>query len=601
MLATLDIKPGFYTLTSDRNCLGRWKGGDLVRFRFGEPEPIGGWQKTSMNTFVGMARGGCPLVTLNNVRYIAFGTNKKLYISENGILYDITPIRSTVTINNNPFSTQSGSAVVTVTDTAHGATDGDYVTFSGATAVAGLDLNAEYPLTYVDADTYTITAGSNASSTTTGGGASVSAAYQISVGASDEAPGVGWGAGTWGSGTWGTPRTTSAIVSPVRTWALSTWGEDLIANPRGGSIYLWDSSVGVGTRAAIISAAPVECEFALVSPLDRHLIAYGCTPLGGGDKDPMLVRWCTSEDYTDWTPSDVNDAGDQRLDKGSRILSAISTREQISVFTDTSLYSQYFAGPPDTYGWLLVGEGCGIAGPLARCEFNGRVYWQGRHSFFLYDGTLKKLDCDIQNWVFDGSDAYQSDKWHAARDEVFNEVKFFFCRAGASEISHYACVSIEDGAWSSGALVRTMWLSQSEVSSVPVSAGIDGYLYNQETSTTADGVAIGEYIESYDAQMPGSSSSKDAGTAGSGVGERMMHVGKIIPDFTSIDSLTITLKARKYPSGEQQTRGPFSVNGATKYFRPRIRGRQISVRIDGTSGFWHYAPLTFDVRPHGER
>lgn len=595
MLQPLVIKPGFYTLTSDRNCLGRWKGGNLVRFRFGQPEVIGGWQKLSETTFLGLARGGCPLVTLSGVKYQCFGTSKKLYVTEGGVYYDITPIRASSTINNNPFATTSGSAVVTVTDTAHGASDGDYVTYSGASAVAGLTLNNEYALTYIDANSYTITASSNANATTSGGGASVVAAYQITLGASSGGGGVGWGTGPWGGGTWGTPRSIAVAAAPTRTWSMGAWGEDLIANPRGGSIYLWDSSAGTSTRATLISQAPVECEFITISPLDRHLIAYGCTPVGGGAKDPLLVRWCVSEDYTTWTPTDTNDAGDQRLDKGSKILSACAAREEIGVFTDTAFYSQYFAGPPDTFGWRLIGEGCGIAGPLARCEFNGRIYWQGRHAFFIYDGTLKKMDCDIQNWVFDGIMPEQGDKWHAARDEVFNEIKFFFTRGSATEISHYAAVSLEDGAWSSAAMVRTFWQSQSEVSTVPLAAGINGYLYEHETGVTADGAAIGEYIESYDTEIPGASDGSV------GAGERLMHVGKMIPDFTSIGSVTITLKARKYPEGEQVTRGPFTLTATSKYIKPRIRGRQVSVRIDGLSGFWHYSPPRFDVRPHGKR
>ena len=285
----------------------------------------------------------------------------------------------------------SGSATITVTDAAHGALAGDFVTFSGASATAGLDMNKEFEIsTYVDANTYTITyTGSTANATGNGGG-TVTATYDISTGLSASAYGYGWGTGDWNDGTWNTPRSTSTVKIDGRQWSFDNFGEDLIATVSEGGTFRWDTSVGFGTPAAIVTQAPTNSRFNLVSPVDRHVLLFGTETIIGtsSSADPLFLRFSSQEDFQTWVPTATNTAGSFRIQDGSKIMAAARSRGAILVWTDTSLHALQFVGPPFTFSLNQVGANCGAVSNHCVKDVNGITYWMSQTSFYMFDLSL---------------------------------------------------------------------------------------------------------------------------------------------------------------------------------------------------------------------
>jgi len=587
-LKDLKFKPGIYSDDTDRDVgsMGFWKDCDKMRFRNGLPQTIGGWVKDNAeSSMLGVARGTVDWLSLREERIIAFGTNRKLYIWIGGIFADITPIRASSTIDADPFTTTNGSSTVTVHDTAHGALDGAFVTFSGAAVVAGLTLNAEYMLTYVDADNYTITAGSNANASTTGGGAAVVADYQINPGLIDSSIDLGWGVGGYGLALWGTPRTSSDSITFCRTWSLDTWGEDLVGTYYNGDIFVWDSSVGTGTRATKIATAPVTNKAISVSQESRHLIAFGA------DDDPMLIRWCSSEDYNDWTPTATNTAGDWRIDQGNQILRAIKVRDQHLVFTDASAYSMQFVGPPYTFSIKAVGSK-GLIGPNAAISYLGVAYWMGPKNFYMYDGTVQSLQCSVFDPVFLDFNYGQGFKVWAAVNSSYDEIWWLYCSASSLEIDSYVIYNVIEKTWAYGTISRSLFVGDSDIFQQPYAISIDGYLYQHEVGTDGDGSAIDAYIVSGDVEI-------DAG------GDRLMHVSKFIPDFKDLTGeVEVTVTAKHYPQdATPNTSGAITVDSSTEKINPRVRGRQVSLRIESNStvASWRLGTPRIESRPHGRR
>ena len=588
-LQELQFKSGFFSDDTDRDVgtMGYWKDGDKVRFRHGLPETIGGWEDSGSGAMVGTARGTVDWVSLRSEVFIAFGTSKKLYIWQGGQLFDITPIRASSTINNNPFSMTDTLAVVTVTDTAHGAEDGAYVTFSGATAAGGITIVGEYEITYIDADSYTITHSSPATSTTTGGGASVVAAYQINPGNVDSVQDVGWGVGGWGAETWGTPRSSSASVSAARTWALWTWGEDLIASHLNGGIYVWDSSVGTGTRSVIIATAPTNNKSVMVSQEARHLIALGA----GGD--PTFIQWCSSEDYNDWTATTTNTAGDARVDLGSALVCGVRVRDQHLIFTDAGEYNMQYVGPPYTFSLKPIGTR-GIIGPNAVAVHTGVAYWMGIASFYRYDGTVQVIPCPVFNTVFNDINLLQRAKVWATVDATFDEIWWLYCSAASDEVDRYVVYNVIENHWVYGSLERTILVGDSDVIDTSYGVSSDGYLYYHNTGMTADGADLEAFVASGDVEL----NIKD-----NPVGNKFMHVSKVIPDFKTLSGdVTMTVTTKRYPqASETQSSGPHTITSSTEFINPRLRGRQLSLRVDSTSAGWRMGVPRVQFIPHGRR
>jgi hypothetical protein len=445
----LPLGAGIYTEETERGSKGFWRSADKVRFRKGLPEKIGGWTQLQP-MFLGKARRIIDWTSLDGKKWTALATELKLYLWQDDTLYNITPLRRTVTLGTDPFATVSASATVTVTDVAHGCQVGDFVTFSGATAVNGLDLNGEHQVATVPgADTYTLTAASNATGTGSGGGSAVKAEYEITVGSESAVTGRGWGTGVWSAGTWGTPRTglLSTTVLPLRTWSLDNWGEDLIASPNGGSIYWWDRTNGPSQRASKLEGPgiPEVNQFVIISQRDRQVISLGAYDYFNQTVDPLLVRWCSTEDFTDWIPTVTNTAGDIRLYRGSKLVTGVRTRGELIVWTDTTMYSLPSVGPPEVFGANPVGENVTILGPMAAIAVDYRVFFMGEADFYIYDGILRVLPCTVRNHVYNNLDVAQKDKTYCGLNREFNEIWWLYPETVADPLVINYTFSTDDG------------------------------------------------------------------------------------------------------------------------------------------------------------
>jgi hypothetical protein len=615
-LSKILLKPGINRENTRYTNEGGWYDGDKVRFRQGTPEKIGGWARRSGDTFLGICRSLWNWVTLGGNNLIGVGTNLKFYIDQGGIYYDITPLRDTETLTN-PFSTTSGSPIVEVTDAAGGYIDGDFVTFSGATAVGGLTLNGEYQISYDVGTTYTITASSNASSTATGGG-TVTAAYQINVGPAFQSPLTGWGAGGWGLGTWGVGVSSS---DALRLWSQSNFGEDLIFNPRGGGLYYWGASGGVfnnrGEDIALILGAsdvPTKANRVLVSDVSRFVFAFGATDIGSSTLDPLLIRWSEQEDYLNWTPSATTQAGSLRLSIGSSIITALQSRQEVLVWTDTAIYSLQYLGAPFVWGAQLVGDNISIASPNAAAIASGVTYWMGLDKFYKYDGRTQTLRCDLRQYIFDDINPLQMDQVCCGTNEGFNEVWWFYCSADSVVIDKYVVYNYGEDIWYYGTMGRTAWLD-SGLQSGPIAATYVNNIVNHETGNddgTGDAlVPIEAYIASAEFDLND--------------GHNFSFVWRALPDITfrgstnngMSPSVTMTLLPLRN-SGAGYT-NPASVGGSnsagitrtavfpieefTGQVYPRVRGRQMALRIDSTTlgVAWQMGAFRLDLRPDGRR
>jgi len=598
-----------------------WVDGDNVRFRNGYATKIGGWENEpiySLDSAGGVSTTAAALQGVpRKINYwrdldgddnISVGTSNHLYIIRDGGIFDITPLANAAASLTDPFTTVDTESVVTVADTGHGMSDGDFVVFSGASAVNGiaadtLNRYSGFQITYVDADSYTIETGEAANASGSGGG-SVTASHLIGadegLGIATAAAAYGWGAGTWGASTWGTPRTSSVATLQISQWTTPLWGEDLLACVRNGQLYYWDASAGTSSRAVLVSSlggasnVPTTSRLVKVSFPDRHAICFGCNPLGSGTQDPMLIRWSDQEDYTDWTPTATNTSGDQRLEIGTKIVTAMPTREEMFVATDEAVYGMAFVGPPFTFSFRLVGTNCGAVGINTMMNVDGDIYWMGKSDFFLYNGSVAEIPCPVQFYVFDRLNKDEFDKCFAAHNKEFNEVTWFYVSQDNTdedpEPDSYVSYNYRDNAWSIGSMDRTCWFDSFGFRKVPFSFSKDGYLYNQETGNDADGVAMNAYVKSSPLEM-------------SQTGNELMLVDKIVPDLSVTGNLNCTVYSRKYPDSSETTKGPFTISSDTGKVSMRSRGRQMSLELGSNElgSSWSIGDFRFNVRSDGLR
>jgi hypothetical protein len=638
-LTKLQFRPGVNRETTSYTNEGGWFDSDKVRFRAGLPEKIGGWVKTSIYSFLGICRALHTWVTLGGSRLTGVGTSEKYYINEGGQYYDITPLRVTTAAGDVTFTALNGSAVLTVTDAAHGAVVNDFVTFSGAVSLGGnitaAVLNQEYQITeIVDDSNYKVqarVAGTSIQSITvdgqlsptlvladgsdTGnGGASVVGAYQINTGLTLAVAGTGWGAGTWGRSTWGS-GITSTVTNELRVYTQDNFGEDLIFNVRDGNIYYWDvSAYALGTDRAVAlstlgtdATTPTVAKQVLVSDRDRHVIAFGCdSETNPGVQDPLLIRFSSQESLTTWTATVENTAGDLRVGVGSEIVCAVETRQQILVFTDVSLHAMQFLGPPFTFGIDQISENITIAGPIAAKAVDDMVFWMGVEEFYAYTGQVQKLPCSVRSYIFNDFNLEQKELVTAALNSSFGEVWWFYPSSASTEIDKYVIYNYEEKVWSYGSLVRTFWLDRG-VNDYPMAAGTDGYLYNQEfglnDGSTSPASPITSFIESSQLSI--------------GEGNDFVFLTRLIPDVTfdaSTDaaaSLNMTLQSRNFPGGNYlQTNASAVTQTATTPVEQftteafvRLRGRSFALKVDSNTADiqWRLGTPRVDVRPDGRR
>ena len=625
-LTKLQFRPGVNRETTSYTNEGGWFDGDKIRFRFGVPEKIGGWERATQNTFLGTCRAMKPFVALDGSQYMGLGTNLKYYIEEGGAYYDITPVRATTAAGDVTFSATNGSATLTVSDTAHGAVAEDFVTFSGAVSLGGnitaAVLNQEYQISgVVDDNSYTIvakdTSGASVdanSSDTGNGGSSVVGAYQINVGLDTSVSGTGWGVGTWGREGWGEADAAAGTTTVLRIWTHDNFGEDLIINVRDAGIFYWDKTLGLSTRAVELSnlsgadaTTPTIAKQVLVSDRDRHIIAFGCDPENNiGVQDPLLIRFSAQESPTTWQSLPNNTAGDLRIGSGSEIIAAVETRQQVLVFTDVSLHAMQFLGPPFTFGINMVSENVSIISPLAAIAHDDVVYWMGLEEFYAYAGQVQRLPCSVRSYVFDDFNRGQKEKVFAALNSSYSEVWWFYPSSTANEIDRYVVFNYQEQAWYYGTLTRTAWVDRG-INDFPIATFTDGRQYLHEIGlddgTTVPDSAISAYVESSQIDIAD--------------GEQFAFIRRIIPDVTFENStatsptVTFTTKVRNFPGGDylnsdaaDTTRTATTpVEQFTNQVHLRLRGRSFALRIssDESQVQWRLGSPRLDIRPDGRR
>jgi hypothetical protein len=599
---------------------------DKVRFLSGFPQKIGGWVKATPNTFLGTCRLLWNWITTYGDNFLAVGTNLKLYIEAGGYFYDITPLEDETTAGDVTFAATNGSSTITVSDTGNPAVVGNYVTFSGATSLGGnvtaaiLNTNHEIA-TVVNANAYTIVVPVTANASDSGnGGASTIGYYDIAVGPSGAEDGYGWGTDTWGRLEWGLGGETP-ILLPPRLWWYDNFDNDLVANIQDGEIYYWergsDPNPGnpLGVRATLLSSfpgatdVPVRVTQVLVSQQDKHLLAFGCDPYGGSgaaDFDPLLIRWANQDDPINWEPGPLTSAGDLRISRGSRIIRALPTRQEILVFTDTHLYTLQFVAGDDVFRSQEYADNISIAGSKAVATANNVTFWMGQDKFYAYTGRVETLPTTLRQQVFSDINLNAGFAIIAGTNEGWNEVWWIYPSADSNIPNRYVIFNYNEKIWYYGNLERTGWLD-SPLREYPLAVSTafnsdTGYLYFQENGVDADGAALEAYILSSDFDI--------------GDGEQFMLTRRLIPDVsftgsTAVDpEVQIQLRPRRFPGNpatnsatDQKAVIETSIDNYTEQIYIRARARQMAMRI-GSTGLgvqWQLGNPRLDARTDGKR
>jgi hypothetical protein len=624
-LKKLSLKSGVNRENTRYTNEGGWYDCDKVRFRQGTPEKIGGWQAVNFTiAYLGVCRSLWPWAS-----FLGMGTNLKYYVMYGTQYYDITPIRATTAAGDVTFAATNGSSTLVVTDTLHGAAVGDFVTFYEAVSLGGnitaTVLNKEYQVVTVPtANTYTVTSAVVATAGDVGNGGTVTVgAYQISVGSAISVPFVGWGAGGWGSGTWGVG---SASSNPIRIWGAQNFGQDLIYSPQGGPLYYWASG-GLTTRGVAVSSlpgadvnVPLMQNLVLVSDASRFVIVFGTNDYGSIVQDPMLIRWSDQESTVTWTPAATNQAGSLRLSHGAKIVAYQQTRQEVLVWTDTSMYSMQYVGPPIVWGATLLGDNVTIISDRASVSAVGVTYWMGLDKFYQYDGRINTLKCDIRQYIFDDFNATQSQQVFASTVERFNEVWWFYCSASSTEPDKYVVFNYSENIWYYGSLTRSAWIDSSVISQYPIAAHVtyNGLMYQEygyDDAALGTSVPITSFITSAEFDLDD--------------GNNFSFVWRVLPDITFRGSDAAVPKATFYMLPLANSGSGYNNNTSTNsnqsvadlsYYpitrsaqypveqftgqiNTRVRGRQMSIKIESTDlgVSWQLGSPRLDLRPDGRR
>ena len=638
-LKKIPLPPGFDKNDTASQAEGRWIDGDNIRFQYGSPEKIGGWEQINSSILVGAARDIHSWFDLTGRRYVVIGTNKVLYVLFDGVFYDITPLKTALT--SCTYTSTTGSTTVTINKSSHGLLVGDLVNFSSVTTPgptttsftsANFTTNSFEVKTVPNANTFTITMPVTETGTgVTAGGAITTNPYVI-VGPISSTFGYGWGAGTWNLSTWGTPRSVSNTVIDAGSWSLDNFGEILIATIKNGSTFEWDPDAGAGvaTRATIIAGNPTATVLTRVSDRDRHLIHFGTETVIGtaSTLDPMFIRFSDQEDIEIYEPTSTNTAGTFRLDNGSRIVAAVKGKDYILVLTDEAAYTMQFVGPPFTFSIRQVGSNCGCIGQHAAVFVDGAVYWMGDSgNFFIFDGTVKTLACTVDDFIFTtqgdslGINFTNGETVFAGHNSLYNEINWFYPKAVSTEIDRVVTYNYVEQAWSTGTLARTTYedahvlqtptATKFDSTKTPTSPTINGisnggsYVFAHEvgvnevlnlTSNNTTSIVISSFIRSGDFDLDIE-----------GDGEYFIKIRRFIPDFKYLDgNAKVTLFFKAYPADSttalgQTTVGPFTISSTTDKIDTRARGRLASIKIenDAINDNWRYGVFRVDIQPDG--
>ena len=622
MLQKLQFKPGVNRDQTNYTNEGGWFQCDKIRFRSGYPQKIGGWLRYGTFTIIGVCRQMFNWVTTFNDNYLAMGTSKKVYLEAGTEVYDITPLQHTSTTlgaSAGPFTAISGSSTLTVsysTDTAYNPEVGNYVTYSGAASLGGnitadvLNKAFGYEILTVDtsAKTYTISVTATANGSDTGkGGATVTAKYDIDVGNDVDTYGYGWGAGAWSRLGWGSGAVTP-VTLPQRDWFFNNFDNDLVMNIRNGPIYYWERSAGITSRAALLSATtingvapadvPTETTEVLVSQNDKHLLAFGATPYGGGTFDPLLIRWATQDQPNVWTPLTTNSAGFLRLSRGSKIVCAVTTRQEILVYTEGTLNSLQFLGTADVFSLQELADNISIISPRSVSVVNNVAYWMGKDKFYAYSGRVETLPTTLRNHVFQNINFAQADQIVTGTNEGWNEIWWFYPTANSQVNDAYVVYNHLERIWYYGTIHRTAWLD-SPVREYPQAVG-DYKLYNHELGTNDDTLPLPASIASSDFDLTD--------------GDQFILTKRIIPDISfsgstaNTPTATMYIKPRNFPGNaysniDSENVIETSVDVYTEQIFLRARARQMAIEIASTdlNVQWQLGSPRLDGRPDGRR
>jgi hypothetical protein len=646
MLQKLNFKPGFNKMVTDSGAESQWVDGDFVRFRYGLPEKIGGWNQltTQSETLPGAARAQHTWTSLAGEKYGAIGTSQGLFLYYGDDFYDITPLDTAIT--GATFDASTGSPTVTVNKTSHGLLNGRYVTFDSVTVPTGSGYattdfeDNTFEIANVTANTFEITMPSNSAGTTSGTGSAEILPYVI-VGPVFQTAGYGWGTYLWGDSTWGTERTVSDVVLDPGNWSLDNFGAILVATIFNGKTYTWNpgASGARSIRATVMSGAPTSTRLTQVSDRDRHLFHFGTeTTIGDPSTvDPMFIRFSNQEDYNTYQPTATNTAGTFRVDKGNKIMGAVSGKDYTLVLTDTSAYVIQYVGPPFTFSVKQVGTNCGLIGQHALSYSNGIVFWMsGEGGFFMFDGTVKAIPCLVEDFVFTttgnnlGINYNSAEVVYAEHNSLYNEINWFYPKSGSEQIDRCVTFNFAENCWTTSSLARSTYADQGvfdlpyatqyirtatpnfAIQGVTNTYGASTY-YAHETGTdqinSSGTTSINAFIKSGDFDI---SATRDITGQSTGMadfrgdGEFIMSMKRFIPDFKVLTGNSkVTLLLNDYPSQSATSSplGPFTITSSTDKVDTRARGRLLAIKIenDGTGETWRYGTLRVDVRPDGRR
>lgn len=631
------LKPGVNRESTRYTTEGGWYECDKVRFRQGTPEKIGGWQQLSNQQFLGVCRSITTWATNGALKYIGLGTHLKYYVAlaGGGTYNDITPIRSVTSPGSVSFTVTPGSNVMTVTNANHGCITGDFVTFSNAVGFGGnvtaSVINQDYQVTVIDANTYTVNLPVTANindviylnlnfiTNTYSQWSTVETAiatYQINTGADIQTVLSGWGAGGWGLGNWGVGSPANYFL---RLWNHYNFGEDLIFGPKNGPIYYWDATTGPSVPGVVLSSLPGASDVPLmqsliaVSDASRFVFAFGCNDYGSISQDPMLVRWSDQESAVNWTPSALSQAGSLRLSNGSRIQAVAQMRQELLVWTDTSLYSMQYLGPPIVWGSQMLATNISIVNDRAWGTAAGVTYWMGNEKFYFYDGRVQTLPCDLRKYVFNDFNFNQIEQAFCSTNEQFNEVWWFYCSENSTTVNRYVVYNYVERVWYYGTMARTAWMDASIASNVPIAADYNSRLLQHETGVDDNATSITYPIEAYI-----TSSQFDIDD-----GYNFSFIWRVLPDITFTGS-TATSPVANLTLLPLQNSGsgynnPASLGGSnagqivrsatvpveqfTEQVNIRVRGRQLSVKVasDTIGTQWQLGAIRIDLRLDGRK
>jgi len=639
-LVKIPLKPGFNKQATASQAMGEWVDGNNVRFRYGSPEKIGGWEQITDKLIAGAARAQWSWTDLTGRRYAALGTNKCLYIYDADSLYDITPLDTDRQLLACTFTSTTGSRTVTVNKASHNLEVGEYILFStvtlpggGVTSFVAADFttNTFEVISTPTSGTFTITMAVTETGTGMSAQGSATMTPYINPGPLVASLGYGWGTGTWGLSTWGTPRTTSNATIDAADWSLDNFGENLIATVKNSKTYIWLPAGGTGTanRATLVPNNPTATIQTIVSDRDRHLIHLGTeTTIGNpSTQDPMFIRFSNQEDIEDYLPTSTNTAGTFRLDDGTTIIGAVRAKDYILVVTDTAAYTIQFVGPPFTFSIRKVGSNCGLIGKHALVFINGAVFWMGDSGgFFKFDGTVNDIPCLVEDFVFTtlgddnlGINFAQGSQVYAGLNTLYTEINWFYCKDGSTNIDRLVSLNYDDSTWTTGNLARTTYedakvfkfpyATKYETALVPTVPTINGatagasYYFAQEVGkneiintggTTTN--AISCFIRSGDFEI-------DQG----GNAEYFLKIRRFIPDFKNLEgSADVTIYLRAYPADTTTAKGetfigPFTITTSTDKVDTRARARLASLKIDSSAigDNWRYGIFRVDIQQDG--